>query len=109
MSNNLDTLITRTTEVRHGRPCIARTGITVHRVAILYRLGYGPEEMVRKYEHLNVAGGYAALASYHANRAEVDAETAADEAAADRAEAEHLRETISSAATLTQLTADRAL
>lgn len=91
MSNSLDTLITRTPQVRHGRPCIARTGITVHRVVILYQLGYGPEEIVRKYEHLNVAGVYAALAYYHANRAEVDAEIAADEAAADRAEAEHLR------------------
>ena len=91
MSRNLDTLITRTPDVRHGRPCIAGTGITVHRIAILYKLGHGPEEIVRKYEHLDVAGVYAALAYYHANRAEVDAEIAADEAEADRAEAEHLR------------------
>jgi len=89
MSTNLDTLLVRRPDVRHGRPCVAGTGITVHRIAILYRLGHSPEEIVRKYEHLDAAGVYAALAYYHANRAEVDAEIAADEAEADRLEAEH--------------------
>jgi uncharacterized protein (DUF433 family) len=91
MSKNLDALITSTPEARHGRPCIAGTGITVHRIAILYKLGHSPEEIVRKYEHLDAAGVYAALAYYHANQAEVDAEIAADEAENDRAEAEYLQ------------------
>jgi uncharacterized protein (DUF433 family) len=87
MSTGLDTLITRTPDVRRGRPCIAGTGITVHRIAILHKLGHSPEEIVRKYEHLDLAGVHAALAYYHANRAKVDAEIAADEAEADAAEA----------------------
>jgi uncharacterized protein (DUF433 family) len=91
MSKQLDALITNSPGVRHGRPCIAGTGITVHRVAILYKLGHSPEEIVRKYEHLDVAGVYAALAYYHANQAEVDAEIVADEAESDRLEAEHLQ------------------
>jgi uncharacterized protein (DUF433 family) len=91
MSKQLDALITNTPGVRHGRPCIAGTGISVHRVAILYRLGQTPEEIVRKYEHLDAAGVYAALAYYLANREEIDAEIAADEAENDRAEAEHLQ------------------
>jgi uncharacterized protein (DUF433 family) len=91
MSKNLDTLITSTQGVRHGRPCIAGTGITVHRIAILYKLGHSPDEIVRKYEHLDAAGVYAALAYYHANQAEVDADIAADEAESDRVEAEYLQ------------------
>jgi uncharacterized protein (DUF433 family) len=91
MSKNLDALISHTPGVRNGRPCIAGTGITVHRIAILYKLGHSPEEIVRKYEHLDAAGVYAALAYYHANQAEVDAEIASDEAEADRAEGEYIR------------------
>jgi uncharacterized protein (DUF433 family) len=91
MSKNLDALIDSTPEVRRGRPCVAGTGITVHRIAILYKLGHSPEEIVRKYEHLEPAGVYAALAYYHANQAEIDAEIASDEAEADGAEAEYLR------------------
>jgi uncharacterized protein (DUF433 family) len=91
MSTNLDALITNTPGVRHGRPCIAGTGITVHRIAILYKLGYSPDEIVRKYEHLDAAGVYAALAYYHANQDEVDAEIAADEADSDRVEADFLQ------------------
>jgi uncharacterized protein (DUF433 family) len=68
---------------------VAGTGITVHRIAILHQLGHTPEEIARKYEHLDLAGVHAALAYYHANRAEIDAQIAADEAEADRLEAEH--------------------
>ena len=92
MSKNLDALLDSRPDVRHGRPCVAGTGITVHRIAMLYRLGHTPEEIARKYEHLDLAGVHAALAYYHANRAEVDAEIAADEAGADHAEAEHSRQ-----------------
>jgi uncharacterized protein (DUF433 family) len=90
MSTEISSLITSTPDVRHGRPCIAGTGITVHRIAIMYKLGYSPEEIVRKYEHLTAAGVYAALAHYHANQAEIEAEIAADETEADRIEAEHV-------------------
>jgi uncharacterized protein (DUF433 family) len=89
MSTEISTLITSTPDIRHGRPCIAGTGITIHRIAIMYKLGYSPEEIVRKYEHLTAAGVYAALAYYHANQAGIEAEIAADEAEADRLEAEH--------------------
>lgn len=91
MSIEISSLLTRSPEVRHGRPCIAGTGITVHRVAIMYKLGHSPEEIAREYPHLSLAGIYAALAYYHANQAEVEAELAADEAEADRIEAEWYR------------------
>lgn len=88
MSVELDSLLTRSPEIRHGRPCIAGTGISVHRIAIMYKMGYSPDEILAKYKHLSPSGVYAALAYYHANQSEVEAELAADEAVADRIEAE---------------------
>ena len=83
-------LLSSTPEIRHGRPCVAGTGISVHRIAILHNLGHSPEEIVRKYAHLTIAGVHAALAYYHANKLEVDAEIASDEADAETVEKEFL-------------------
>jgi uncharacterized protein (DUF433 family) len=91
MSVEIGSLLTRSPEIRHGRPCIVGTGISVHRIAILYKMGNNAEEIAREYPHLDIAGIYAALAYYHANQAEVEAEIAADEAEADRIEAEWYR------------------
>ncbi len=91
MSVELDSLLTHSPEVRHDRVRIAGTGITVHRVALLSNLGHSPEEMVRKYKHLTLAGVHAALAYYHANREQVDAEIASDREEAVRLEAEFAR------------------
>lgn len=88
MSMNVASLLTSAPEIRHGRPCIAGTGISVHRIAVLHNLGHSPEEIVRKYEHLTIAGVHAALAYYYANKHEVDAEIAADEADAESVERE---------------------
>ena len=70
---------------------IAGTGITVHRVAVLTNLGHSPEEIVRKYKHLTLAGVHAALAYYHANHKQVDAEIDADREETARLEAEFAR------------------
>ena len=91
MNHEVSSLLTCSPELRHGRVCVAGTGITVHRVAILTNLGHSPEDIVRKYKHLTLAGVHAALAHYHANRAEVEAEIASDEAEAARLEAEFAR------------------
>lgn len=91
-STEINSLLTSTPEIRHARPCIAETGITVHRIAILHNLGYSPEEIIRKYEHLTIAGVHAALAYYFANKAEVDSENADDEAEAERIEKEFLKQ-----------------
>lgn len=91
MSVDIGTLIVSSPEIRHGRPRIAGTGITVHRIAIMYKLGYSPEEIVRNYPHLNLAGVHAALAHYHANQAQIDAEIEAEEAEYERLEREFLQ------------------
>ena len=90
MSTAIDTLLTSTPEIRHGRPCISGTGISVHRIAILHNLGHSIEDIVRKYEHLTSAGVHAALAYYFANKQQVDSEIATDEAAAEEIEKEFL-------------------
>jgi len=90
MSMEVGTLLTSSPEIRDGRPCIRGTGISVHRIAILHNLGHNPEEIVRKYEHLTIAGVHAALAYYFANKQEIDAEVAADETDAADIEKEFL-------------------
>ncbi|HXG65222.1 MAG TPA: DUF433 domain-containing protein [Blastocatellia bacterium] len=91
MSVDIGSYIVSTPEIRHGRPRIAGTGITVHRIAIWYKLGHTPEEIAYQYQHLSLAQVYAALAYYHANRDQIEAEIAADEEEADRIEEEYLK------------------
>lgn len=91
MSVEIGALLTRSPEVRQGRPCVAGTRTTAHRIAVWYKLGMSPEEIAREFPHLPIAGIYAALAYYHANQAEVEAEIAADQAEEERIEAEWYR------------------
>lgn len=85
---SINSLILSDPKIRNGRPCIASTGITVHRIATWYRLGYSAEEITRQYPHLSLDGVYAALAYYHANRDVIDTEIDADAALAQQLEAE---------------------
>ncbi len=59
------------------------TRITVHRIATLYKQGFSAEDVIQTYPHLSLSQVYAALAFYHANRAEIEAELAAEDAAYD--------------------------
>jgi uncharacterized protein (DUF433 family) len=92
MRPEISSLLERSPDVRHERVRISGTGITVHRVAVLTNLGHSPEEIIRKYKHLTLAGVHAALAYYHSNRAEIEAEISSDEAEAARLEAEFGRQ-----------------
>jgi uncharacterized protein (DUF433 family) len=91
MTTNLNTLLTHSPDIRQGKPCIAGTGITVHRIAILHNSGNGAEDICRKYPHLSLSGVYAALAYYHANRSQVDSEIESEAAEAKRLEREYLQ------------------
>ncbi|MBC8509335.1 MAG: DUF433 domain-containing protein [Anaerolineales bacterium] len=86
---DIGTLITRSSNVRGGRPRIAGTGITVQRIVGWYKLGLYPEEIADRIEHLSLAQVHAALAYYHANRTEIEADIADEEAEADRLERAH--------------------
>ncbi len=86
---DIGALIVRTPEIHGGRPRIAGTGVTVRRIAIWYKLGSTPEEIADRIGHLTLAQVYAALAYYHANREEIEADIADEEAEADRLEQEY--------------------
>jgi uncharacterized protein (DUF433 family) len=87
MTVALDTLLVRSPGVCGGKLRIDGTRITVLQVASLYRQGMTAEGIGEQYPHLALAQVYAALAYYHANRVEVDAELAAEAEEADRLEA----------------------
>ena len=75
---------------RKGRLCVAGTGTTVHRIAVWYKTGWSAEEISRRYAHLPIAGVYAAIAFYHANQTEIEAEIAADQTEESRIESDWL-------------------
>jgi len=80
---DIGTLITHTPDVRGGRARIVGTGVTVQRIVGWYKLGLSPEEIAEEFGHLTLAQVHAALAYYHANRAEIESAIAADDAEAD--------------------------
>ena len=86
---DIGTLIIRTPDVCGGRPRIAGTGVSVRRIVGWYKLGLSPEEIADEFGHLSLAQVYAALAYYHANREEIEADIAAEETEAERIEQQH--------------------
>jgi uncharacterized protein (DUF433 family) len=87
----IGSLISRRADIRGGRPCIAGTGVSVRRIAQWYNMGLVPEEIVRKFGHLSLAQVHAALAYYHANKAEIDEDLEAEARDADVLEQRHRR------------------
>jgi uncharacterized protein (DUF433 family) len=90
---DIGTFITRSPEIRGGRPRIAGTGVTVRRIVGWYKLGLSPEEIADEYGHLTLAQVHAALAYYHANREEIEADLAAEEEEIERLEQQYLQAT----------------
>ena len=89
IASDIGALIVSTPEIRSGRPRVAGTGVTVKRVVSWYKLGLSPEEIADEIGHLTLAQVYAALAYYHANRNEIEADIADDDAEAALLEEEH--------------------
>lgn len=81
-TTEISTLIDRNPAIRRGRPKIAGTGLTVSRIAGWYKMGLSPEEIALEYPHLTLAQVHGALAYYHANREEIEADLSKEEAAA---------------------------
>jgi uncharacterized protein (DUF433 family) len=80
--------IDRDPATRAGRPKIAGTGVTVMRVAAWYKMGLSPEEIATQYGHVSLAQVYAALAYYHANPEEIEADLGEEEAFAEKIDRE---------------------
>ena len=77
---DIGTLIAASPDIRHNRPRISGTGVTVQRIVILYKSGLSPEEIADEFGHLSLAQVYAGLAYYHANREQIEAAIAGDQA-----------------------------
>jgi uncharacterized protein (DUF433 family) len=83
---DIGSLIVQSEDIRGGRPRIAGTGVTVRRIVGWYKRGLTPEEITTEIPHLSLAQVYAALTYYHANREEIEADMAAEEAGAQHLE-----------------------
>jgi uncharacterized protein (DUF433 family) len=88
-SMDIGTLVTRTPGLHGGAPHIAGKGVTVRRIVIWYKRGLNAEEICDRIGHLTLAETYAALAYYHANIEEIEADLADQAAAAERLEKLH--------------------
>lgn len=86
MTVALDTLLARSPEVCGGRLRIDGTRITVLQIATHFLQGLGAEQIADQYPHLTLGQVYAALAYFHANREEVEAELEAEAAEAAQLE-----------------------
>lgn len=86
---DIGTLITRDPHLRNGIPIVAGTATSVQRIAVLYKQGNSAEEIAADLDHLTLAQVYAALTYYHANRSEIEANLAAEQAEYDRLAALH--------------------
>ena len=74
---DIGTLIVRTPGIMGGRPRIDGTRITVGTIALMVQHGITPEEIVGShYSQLSLGQVYTALAYYHLNRNEIDADLA---------------------------------
>ncbi len=87
----IGSLISRRPEIRGGRPCIAGTGVSVRRIAQWHNMGLIPEEIARKVGHLSLAQIHAALAYYHANQPEIDADLESEARETELLEERHRR------------------
>lgn len=86
---DIGTLIIRTPETCGGRPRIAGTRMPVQSIALDYKAGMSPEEIAAEFPHLTLAQIYAALAYYHANKDEIEADIVAYSEECKRLEAEY--------------------
>ena len=81
---DIGTLVVLTPELCGGRARLSGTGVTVRRIVEWYKSGYSPEEIAHEIGHLTLAQVFAALAYYHANRDEIEADLASEKAVAEQ-------------------------
>ena len=86
---DIGSLIVFTPDVRGGRARISGTGVTVRRIVEWYKSGHSPAEIADEIGHVSLAKVFAALAYYHANRDELEADLANEKDLAERLESGH--------------------
>ena len=76
---DIGTLVTSSPSIRGGRPCIAGTGTSVQRIALMFNQGLPAEEIAAQLPHIEPKFIFAALAYYFAKRDAIDAQIENDE------------------------------
>jgi uncharacterized protein (DUF433 family) len=76
MSTGIASLLITSPDVCGGRLRIDGTCVTVNQIVVLYRQGFNAEAIAERYPNLTMAQIFAALAHYHANEEDVEAELA---------------------------------
>jgi uncharacterized protein (DUF433 family) len=92
MSLQIETLLVSSLDVCGGRLRIDGTRITVNQIVVWYKQGYSAEEIVSEYPQLSLAQVYTALAYYHVNREEIEADLLAEKEEVERLEAQFSRD-----------------
>ncbi len=82
-------LITRTPDVRGGRPCIAGTGLRVSDIVVAMRYNDRSPSQIAEGFQVSLAEVYAALAYYHLHLDEIDADIEDQIQTAKRLQREH--------------------
>ena len=77
----LDGLIIQSAELHSGHPVVDGTGVTVRAIAVMYKQGMTPEDIIAELP-TNLAQTYAALTYYHLHTQEVEDDIQADSEAA---------------------------
>lgn len=75
---DVGTLITRTSGVQGGKPCLAGTRIRVQTIATMAAQGLDANGILSELPHLDLARIHAALAYYYANRDDIEGDLAAE-------------------------------
>ena len=89
MRTDIRTLLVSSPDVCGGRLRIKGTRVTVNQIVLWYQQGLTAEEIADQYPHLTLAQVYVALAYYHANSDEIEAQFAAEQRETDRLEQEY--------------------
>src|SRR6185503_20337484 len=78
MSTEISTLLVSSPDVCGGRLRVDGSRVTVNQIVAMYKLGNSAEDIADQYPHIILAQVYAALAYYHANQEEIEADLAAE-------------------------------
>ena len=88
MSTQIETLLISSPDTCGGRLRIEGTRVTVNQVVVWYKRGYTAEDIAAEYPQVSLAQVYAALAYYHANSAEIEADLIAEKNEAELLESQ---------------------
>jgi uncharacterized protein (DUF433 family) len=74
---DIGSLIESNSKIYNGSAVIAGTRIPVYRLIMDYKNGLSVNDILQELPHLNLAQIYSALAYYHANKKQIEAEITA--------------------------------